>query len=757
MVNTQSKYYASFVARDTAPRGTLVSRPFRGMFSDPDGDDLSYSAAVTQGRTELVELLLIHPDGQSDSRTAQSTNPITSITRVWFRADADGWKSLTSSLPNPQVVTVTLTATDPGGLSASVSGEFSIEWGLYPEVVSARADGAAIELTFDWAVEANPAPKPWQFTVNVVNEDGSTGTIEVNSVSVDGKVVTLELASALDGSQTVTLDYNGYNYLTGTPLQRAGGGDNAPSFSGQAVENSLKPGRPSNLFAGSGADIDETGFSATLKWAAPTDGNPPSSYQILRREDEANSSLSVLVDDTGDTNTTYRDTAVAKGKTYIYRVKGRNAAGLGEESLPTKVKIEDYRIETGCGYDDCIRPIYNPSFLDADEVGNRMRADEYVIGVSINGDSRAYSVVHLYWKEVVRDTVGGTPIVVTWCPNCLTTIVYDRTVDGEVYDFGASGKLMRIGAPVATGCLVLHDHQTRSLWSQVLGVGVDGEHAGAELKTVPHTLTTWEEWVKLHPDTKVLKKPQTSGNMTINVREPDDSSFQSRWDSQYAAVSVAKIGDQRIGYLFSRLADSGVQNTEFNGANLLLFYDSGSKTALVFDRAVDGKTLSFRRHSGSGADTMLVDTETGSKWKAFTGVATEGELAGSQLEQIHSHPIYWRTWQNYYPDSRVYPKPVIPAQPSNLAVGATAGSLDLSATWDPVENATSYRLRWRQSGGSSRRPTPPPSPMPAQPSPCRNPASGSFGCRAATASAAARRPSKRQRCSRRRASRRTLL
>ena len=109
---------------------------------------------------------------------AQSTNPIPTITRVWFLiADADGWKSLTSSLPNPQVITVTLTATDPGGLSASVSGEFSIEWGLYPEVVSARADGAAIELTFDWAVEANPAPKPRQFTVNVVNEDGATGTV----------------------------------------------------------------------------------------------------------------------------------------------------------------------------------------------------------------------------------------------------------------------------------------------------------------------------------------------------------------------------------------------------------------------------------------------------------------------------------------------------------------------------------------------------------------------------------------------------
>ena len=342
-------------------------------------------------------------------------------------------------------------------------------------------------------------------------------------------------------------------------------------------------------------------------------------------------------------------------------------------------------------------PIYNPSFLDADEVGNRMRADEYVIGVSINGDSRAYSVVHLYWKEVVRDTVGGTPIVVTWCPNCLTTIVYDRTVDGEVYNFGVSGRLMRRGAPDATGCLVMFDHQTKSLWSQVLGAGVSGEHAGRKLRPVPHTLTTWEEWVKLHPDSKILDEPPSSGDIDIVVREPDDSSFQSRWDSQYAAVSVAQIGDRRIGYLFSRLADSGVQNTEFNGVNVLLFYDSGSKTALIFDRTVDGQTLSFRHASGSGADTVLVDRQTGSKWQAFTGVATEGELKGKQLRRIHSHLIYWKIWKNHYPGAQLYPTPVIPAQPTNLAVGATAGELDLSASWDAVEGATLYDLRWRQA------------------------------------------------------------
>ena len=152
MVNTQAKRYASFTGNSNAPRGVLVWKMFQGIFSDPDGDDLTYAVAITQGRTELVEDLQVRP------AVMLSNGEKADI--LFLVADADGWKSLTSSLANPQVITVTLTATDPSGLSASVSGDFSIEWGLYPEVVSARADGAAIELTFDWAVEANPPPSP---------------------------------------------------------------------------------------------------------------------------------------------------------------------------------------------------------------------------------------------------------------------------------------------------------------------------------------------------------------------------------------------------------------------------------------------------------------------------------------------------------------------------------------------------------------------------------------------------------------------
>ena len=61
---------------------------------------------------------------------------------------------------------------------------------------------------------------------------------------------------------------------------------------------------------------------------------------------------------------------------------------------------------------DGIRPIYNPRFIDPDDA---LLADvDLVIGVSLNGDSRAYPVRTLRHREMVNDTVGGVPILATW-------------------------------------------------------------------------------------------------------------------------------------------------------------------------------------------------------------------------------------------------------------------------------------------------------------------------------------------------------
>jgi len=72
---------------------------------------------------------------------------------------------------------------------------------------------------------------------------------------------------------------------------------------------------------------------------------------------------------------------------------------------------------------------------------NRIGDVEPVISLTIGGDARADPLGVLIWHEIVNDVVGGTPVTVTYCPLCNASLVFERTVENKVLDFGTTGKL----------------------------------------------------------------------------------------------------------------------------------------------------------------------------------------------------------------------------------------------------------------------------------------------------------------------------
>lgn len=61
---------------------------------------------------------------------------------------------------------------------------------------------------------------------------------------------------------------------------------------------------------------------------------------------------------------------------------------------------------------DAIPPVYKPQFSPANEAP--YDDEELVIGVALNGEAKAYAIGPLNSREMVNDTVGGVPILVTW-------------------------------------------------------------------------------------------------------------------------------------------------------------------------------------------------------------------------------------------------------------------------------------------------------------------------------------------------------
>lgn len=148
---------------------------------------------------------------------------------------------------------------------------------------------------------------------------------------------------------------------------------------------------------------------------------------------------------------------------------------------------------------DGIPAIDHPSFTPVGDAGD-VAPREPVISVEVGGEARAYPLRIMIWHEIVNDMVGGTPIAVTWCPLCNSSVVFDRRVAGRTLSFGTTGKLRNSD-------LVMYDRETESWWQQFSGECIVGELLGAQLKFVPARVESIERFRERFPNGQVLVPP----------------------------------------------------------------------------------------------------------------------------------------------------------------------------------------------------------------------------------------------------------
>ena len=88
------------------------------------------------------------------------------------------------------------------------------------------------------------------------------------------------------------------------------------------------------------------------------------------------------------------------------------------ETSPTAAPLTNPRVEVPDVFVnwllpwDGIRPIYDPQFASAAEAA--LDDDELVIGISIDGEAKAYPISVLRFREMVNDELAGVPTLVTW-------------------------------------------------------------------------------------------------------------------------------------------------------------------------------------------------------------------------------------------------------------------------------------------------------------------------------------------------------
>jgi hypothetical protein len=310
-----------------------------------------------------------------------------------------------------------------------------------------------------------------------------------------------------------------------------------------------------------------------------------------------------------------------------------------------------------------IPAIDRPSFTSgAQAAKDWLESAEPVIVLVVGADARAYPLAILVWHEVVNDTVGGTPVAITYAPLSNAAIVFDRRVAGRSESFAASGKLYRSN-------LVMADRHTKTLWTQLDGRAVAGPSKGATLAVVPSQIASLAEFRAAFPAGSVLARPVDSGRgYGFNPYAGYDSRtapfggfFVSapdrRLPSMDRIVGVSADGEaEAISY--RRLQRERIVSARAAGGEIVVLWQPGTRSALDTADISKGRDVGsagvFRpvaagRHLDlAAAGDGFRDRQTGSTWTVL-GVATGGAMRGRRLEPVPHTDAFWYAWAAFYP------------------------------------------------------------------------------------------------------------
>jgi hypothetical protein len=315
---------------------------------------------------------------------------------------------------------------------------------------------------------------------------------------------------------------------------------------------------------------------------------------------------------------------------------------------------------------DGIPSIDAPKFQSTREADEWLSDREPVVFVQVGDDARAYPIQILIWHEIVNDTVGGEPLLVTFCPLCNTAIAFKRTFDGQVLDFGTTGRLRYSN-------LIMYDRQTETWWQQATGDAIAGAYTGAQLAFYPASMISWADFKALYPNGKVLSRD--TGHVRNYGRNPyygyDDINqtpflFNGATPTQLppmARVLTVDLNGEAAAYPYEVLSKVRVINDTVGGEEIVVFWTEGAASALdtssipegrevgsaaAYSRLLDGQPLDFEFKDGK-----ILDKQTGSEWNIF-GLAVAGEWKGRQLESVVSINHFWFSWAAFKPETRIY-------------------------------------------------------------------------------------------------------
>ena len=276
-----------------------------------------------------------------------------------------------------------------------------------------------------------------------------------------------------------------------------------------------------------------------------------------------------------------------------------------------------------------------------DAKSNIIDETRLVVGIEYNGEARAYPIQFLGYHHKVFDTIGGVPIMVTYCTVCRSGRVFQPTVNGKTETFRLVG-MDHFNA-------MFEDKTTRSWWRQENGEAVAGPLKGNTLPEWPCTQTSLKTWLQWHPSSLIMQ-PDT------NFREEyeDESDFEvGRLEGRLTVYDTASwhdkswiagvtIGETSKAYDWNQLTRMKLIHDVIENQPILILVSDNNRNL-----------TGLRRISHDQQFEMKGDTITdGTNSYKFNGQSLNEGV--KDLDRITVYQEYWHSWRTFHPSTFRY-------------------------------------------------------------------------------------------------------
>ena len=269
---------------------------------------------------------------------------------------------------------------------------------------------------------------------------------------------------------------------------------------------------------------------------------------------------------------------------------------------------------------------------------NKVDTARLIVGIDINGQARAFPVQFIGYHHQVRDTVGGQPVMVSYCTVCRTGRVFSPVVDGRTESFRLVG-MDHFNA-------MFEDATTHSWWRQANGEAIVGPSKGKTLTEIPSRQVKLSEWLRLHPNSLIM---QPDSSLETNYSKGFDyETGKSRksltgtdtasWHDKSWVVGIT-VNGQSKAYDWNRLRRENVVNDVLGGEPIVVALASDKSSFFAFVRPSAATSFAVRH------DSLVA----GASAYAFSGRGANGTL-----EPVNASQEFWHSWRTFQPATMRY-------------------------------------------------------------------------------------------------------